>query len=126
MSRAITAYTSYVKSTLVNAEALITKFCGEMAKDPVRALEWGDAIFKVTARLDVLRQVSFALDEMAKPNSTITLETIHESLMDRFMHTTRYLDNRSSGASRNQLNDSRVSVLSEEIKNLSRYLKGEV
>ena len=120
MSNARIHYHHRVRSILDVARSNIKTFTDELAKNPAHAMEWSDAAFKAAAKIAVLTQVE---EVLAEPDSAVSLENVRDSLHDRFMHSTRYIDNRSSSPSTNRMNDCCVSVLSEELKDLNRLLK---
>ena len=126
MSKTHTTYQKRILNVLEVARSDIKTFQTALEKNPVHAMEWSDTAFKAAARIGVLTQVASYL---AMPNdpvgqySIVTLQDVYDALHDRFLHATRYIDNRGTSTSTNRMNDCCISVLSEELKELARLLK---
>lgn len=95
--------------------ATIQRFKLELDKDPAYALSWGDSVFRAAAKLRILNQL---VNDLADEKTT--RENIHDSLMGRIMHKSRYPAQSTSPTS-NLIEQYELAACAEIVDDLRRY-----
>ena len=106
----------YFDTKRQTAVAYIDKFRNDMAKDPLRTMEWADTTFEAVA----VREVSDMIVYMLKHYTD--LDDVVKSMESSVREKARYINNKSTSVSSNLMKECMLAQVTQALSHLELFI----